>query len=68
MLGVLLLLLSFSSAFVQLDHGQIAGTVSDPSRDAVNAAQVAVVSAQTGRRISTNANERNLQLGIKIIF
>ena len=53
MARLLLVLLSLLPAFAQLDQGQIAGTVTDPSREVVSAAQVTIVSAQTGRRIST---------------
>lgn len=52
MLRFVLFLLTLSTAFAQLDQGQIAGTVTDPSRDVVSAAQVTIVSAQTGRRIT----------------
>lgn len=53
MARLLLVLLSLLPSFAQLDQGQIAGTVTDPSREVVSAAQVTIVSAQTGRRIST---------------
>jgi hypothetical protein len=49
------LLLSIGTAFAQLDQGQIAGTVTDPSRDVIGAAQVTIVSVQTGRRITAKS-------------
>jgi hypothetical protein len=50
------LLLPATLAFAQLDQGQIAGTVTDPSRETIGAAQVTVVSQQTGRRVSTTTS------------
>ncbi|MBL8239205.1 MAG: TonB-dependent receptor [Bryobacterales bacterium] len=49
------MLLSVTYAFAQLDQGQIAGTVTDPSRDSISAAQITIVSAQTGRRTATKS-------------
>lgn len=40
------------SALAQLDQGQIAGTVTDPSKELIVAAKVSVVSEQTGRRVA----------------
>ncbi|MFN9456764.1 MAG: carboxypeptidase regulatory-like domain-containing protein, partial [Acidobacteriota bacterium] len=41
--------------FAQLDQGQIAGTVTDPSRETIGAAQITIVSRQTGRRVTATS-------------
>lgn len=49
-LRVLLVLVFAQLASAQLDQGQIGGSVTDPSRQAIAGAEVTIVSTQTGRR------------------
>ncbi len=53
---ILLTLLGLMPALAQLDQGQVAGTVSDPSRQVIVAANVTAVSAQTGRRLTAQTS------------
>jgi outer membrane receptor protein involved in Fe transport len=50
------LLLCATLALAQLDQGQIAGTVTDPSGQSVPAAQITIISQQTGRRSTTTSS------------